>query len=243
MIDKLSKHEIEKLESDWIIKPSAVICARLAETLRQTGKLDESREVADTGLRRWKNNTAITIVLGKCYRDSGLLEKAMESFAAIHQAQPQNLVALLNLAEIHFKKENWGKSVSFYEEYLFECPGDEEARDKLEEARSWKNSPDQIPSELEQDELEQDELEKSTDAFPKTERMNKVLESQGILNEAFSDSEEEEDDDDDDESDGYTPEEEEESSIAEVSPDSLIAFFSEQERKDLKLKPYDGEDE
>ncbi len=234
MTDKLSKHEIEELESDWISKPSAVICARLAETLRQTGKLDESREVADTGLRRWKNNTAITIVLGKCYRDSGLLEKAMESFAAVHQAQPQNLVALLNLAEIHFKKENWGKSVSFYEEYMFECPGDEEARDKLEEARSWKNSPDQIPSEIEQEELEQ-----STDAFPQTERMNKVLESQGILKEVFSEPDEE--DDSVNESDGNTPEEG--AYAVEASPDSLLAFFSEEERKDLKLKPYDGEDE
>ncbi len=242
MTDKLSKHELEKLESDWISKPSAVICARLAETLRQTGKLDESREVADTGLRRWKNNTAITIILGKCYRDSGLLEKAMDSFAAVHQTQPQNLVALLNLAEIHFKKENWSKSISYYEEYLFECPGDEEATDKLEEARSWKNSPDQISSETEEEELEHD-----ADAFPQTERMNKVLESQGILKEAFSESEDEDededDDEDDDESDGYAPEEEEESHIAEASPDSLLAFFSEQERKDLNLKPYDGEDE
>lgn len=243
MTDKLSKHELDKLESDWISKPSAVICARLAETLRQTGKLDESREVADTGLRRWKNNIAIIIVLGKCYRDSGLLEKAMESFATVHLAQPQNLVALLNLAEIHFKKENWSKSVSFYEEYLFECPGDEEARDKLEEARTWKNSPDQISLET-----EEDELEHSTDTFPKTERMNKVLESQGILKEAFSESEveddkEHEDDEeyDDDESDVSTPEEE--TYVAGASPDSLLAFFSEQERKDLNLKPYDGEDE
>ena len=60
MTDRLSKHELERLESDWVSKPSAIICARLAEALRQMGKLDESREVADTGLRRWKNNTSIT---------------------------------------------------------------------------------------------------------------------------------------------------------------------------------------
>ncbi len=229
MTDRLSKHELERLESDWVSKPSAIICARLAEALRQMGKLDESREVADTGLRRWKNNTSITIILGKCYLDSGLLEKAMDSFAAVNTAQPQNLVALVNLAEIYFKKENWDKAVSFYEEYLFECPGDEEARDKLEEARTWKNSPDQIPQEIEEDELEND-----TDAFPKTERMSKVLESQGILAEAFSDPGESEPDEDPAEDELYA---------AEASPDSLLAFFSPEEKKNLKLKPYDGEAE
>jgi tetratricopeptide (TPR) repeat protein len=233
MTDKLSKHELETLESDWVNKPSAVICARLAETLRQMGKLDESREVADTGLRRWKNNISITIVLGKCHRDAGLLEKAMECFAVVNSAQPQNLVALKNLAEIHFQKENWTEAINYFEEYLFEQPGDDEIRDKLEEARAWKNSPDQISSDTEEDEPEDD-----TDAFPKTERMNKVLESQGILKEVFSQSDEEEEDDISDEFD-----QEEETYAAEVSPDSLLAFFSDKEKKDLDLKPYDGEDE
>ncbi|RKZ10550.1 hypothetical protein DRQ25_02580 [Candidatus Fermentibacteria bacterium] len=237
MTGKLSKHELEALEDDWVNKPSAIICARLAETLRQMGKLDESREVADIGLRRWKNNISITIVLGKCHRDAGLLEKAMESFTVVNSAQPQNLVALKNLAEIHFQKENWTEAVSFFEEYLFEQPGDDEVRDKLEEARSWKNSPDQMPFETGEDEPADD-----TDAFPKTERMNKVLESQGILKEVFSNSEEEdEDEDEDDGSDEIT--QEEEAFDAEVSPDSLLAFFSDKEKKDLKLKPYDGDGE
>lgn len=235
MTGKLSKHELEALEDDWVNKPSAIICARLAETLRQMGKLDESREVADTGLRRWKNNISITIVLGKCHRDAGLLEKAMESFTVVNSAQPQNLVALKNLAEIHFQKENWTEAVNYFEEYLFEQPGDDEVRDKLEEARSWKNSPDQIPLEIGEDEPGDD-----TDAFPKTERMNKVLESQGILKEVFSNSDEE-DEDEDDGSGEIT--QEDEAFTAEVSPDSLLAFFSDKEKKDLKLKPYDGEGE
>lgn len=251
MTDRLSKHELEALEDDWVNKPSAIICARLAETLRQMGKLDESREVADTGLRRWKNNISITIVLGKCHRDAGLLEKAMESFALVNSAQPQNLVALKNLAEIHFQKENWTEAVNYFEEYLFEQPGDDEVRDKLEEARSWKNSPDKMPLETGEDEPGEDEPGDDepgddTDAFPKTERMNKVLESQGILKEVFSNSEEDDEDDgSDDISDDGSDEspQEEEVSAAEVSPDSLLAFFSDTEKKDLNLKPYDGEGE
>ncbi|NOQ22618.1 MAG: tetratricopeptide repeat protein [Candidatus Aegiribacteria sp.] len=229
MTDNVSVRELEKLESEWVSNPSSILCSRLAEILRQMGRLDESREVADTGLRRWKNNTSITVVLGKCYRDLGLLEKAMESFETVNSVQPQNLVALKNLAEIHFKKENWSEAVNFFEEYLFEHPGDDEARDKLEEARSWKNSSDQVSLETEEDVPEHD-----SDAFPKTERMNKVLESQGILTKIFSESEETE-------SEGYSMEEE--SYIVETSPDSLIAFFSDEEKQNLNLKPYDSEEE
>ena len=229
MTDNVSRRDLEKAESEWISNPSPMLCARLAEILRQDGRLDESREVAETGLRRWKNNTSINVVLGKCYRESGLLEKAMESFAGVNAAQPQNLVALLNLAEIHFQKKNWSAAINYFEEYSFEQPGDDEVRDKLEEARSMRNSDTQISIETEEDVPEHD-----SEVFPKTERMNRVLKSQGILKEAFSESEETE-------SDGYSLEDD--SFIVGNSPDSLLEFFSDEEKENLHLKPYDGENE
>lgn len=229
MTDNESRRDLEKAESEWINNPSPMLCVRLAEILRQAGRLDESREVAETGLRRWKKNTSITVVLGRCYRDSGLLEKAMESFIEVNSAQPQNLVALLNLAEIHFQKENWSKAVSYFEEYLFEHPGDEDAREELEEAISRKNSSTQIATETEEDVPEHD-----SDVFPKTERMNKVLKSQGILKEAFSGAGETE-------SERYPLEDD--SLIMEDSPDNLLGFFSDEEKQNLHLDPYDAEDE
>ncbi len=229
MADDISRQDLERIESEWVSNPSPMLCARLADTLRHMGRLDESRQVADTGLRRWKNNISITVVLAKCYRDSGLLEKALESFSVVNSTQPQNLVALVNLAEIHFQKENWSEAVNYFEEYLFEHPGDEEARDKLEEARSRKNSSTQIATETEEDIPEHED-----DVFPKTERMNKVLESQGILKEAFSESVEME-------SDEYSLEDD--LFIVGNSPDSLLGFFSDEECKSLKLESYDAEDE
>ncbi len=229
MTDNVSRQELEKIESEWISHPSPMLCARLAEILRQMGRGDECQEVAVTGLRRWKNNTSITVVLGKCYRDSGLLEKALESFAVVNSAQPQNLVALLNLAEIHLQKENWSEAVSYFEEYLFEHPGDEEARDKLEDARSGKNSYAEIAADTEEDLPEED-----IDVFPKTDRMNKVLESQGIGTATSSESEESE-------SEGYALEYD--SNIVDNLPYSLLEFFSDEEKQDLNLNPYDSEDE
>ncbi len=226
MPSNISRRELENIESEWVSNPSPILCARFADILRQMGRYDESRDVADTGLKRWKNNTSITIVLAKCYLDSGLFEKALESFIAVHSAQPQNLVALRNIAEIHFQKENWSEALEYLEEYLFEHPGDEEVRDKLEEARSRMKSSAQMQYDTEEDLSEQEE-----DIYPQTDRMNKILESQGI---------------------NTKPSENPvgtDSAAAEVpftdhiAPGSLLGFFSDEERDSLNLKPYDSEDE
>ena len=227
MVDNTSRQELEKVESDWISNPSPVLCARLADLLRRAGRLDESRSIASTGLARWRNNISISVVLGKCYKDSGLLEKAMETFEKVNSVQPQNLVALRNLAEIHFQKENWSKAIHYLEEYLFEQPGDEEVRDRLEEVKSRKNSSTQISLDVEEDEYESDD-----EVFPKTDRMSKVLESQGIATGAAAESEKKE-------SSGYPIEEE---SITErTTPASLLGFFSDEEKQNLHLQSYDEE--
>lgn len=230
MVDNTSRQELEKVENDWISNPSPVLCARLADLLRRTGRLDESRAIASRGLARWKNNISVSVVLGKCFRDSGLLEKALEIFERVSSSQPQNLVALKNLAEIHLKKENWRKAISYFEEYLFEQPGDEEARDKLEEAKSGRNYSAQESLDAEEDEYETD-----NEVFPKTDRMSKVLESQGINTGAAAES-------DKNESDGY-PIEEEESLAGRTSPSSLLGFFSEDEKQTLHLQTYNEEAE
>jgi len=225
MADKISDQELENIESEWVSNPTQILCARFSDLLRQAGRLDESREIASAGLVSWKNSVSIKVVLGKCYRDSGLLEKAIETFDDVHSLQPQNLVALRNLAEIHFQKGNWIKAVNYYEEYLFEHPGDEEARDKFEEARSKIGSSAQIL-----DNIDKDETEPGDDIFPKTDRMNKVLESQGISTEPTAES-------DDQESGGNHFEED--SQPGGTPPGNLIGFFTEEEKQNLHLKPYD----
>lgn len=229
MADNISRQELEEVRNDWISNPSPILCARFSDLLRRTGRLDESREIANTGLTRWKNNISISVVLGRCYKDSGLLEKAMDIFEKVNSAQPQNLVALRNLAEIHFLKEYWSKAVHCFEEYLFEQPGDEEARDWLEEAKSRKNSSNKISLDVEEEEYESDD-----EVFPKTDRMSKVLESQGIATGAAPESGKTE-------SSGYPIEEE--PTVRRNSPGSLLGFFSDEEKQDLHLKPYDEESE
>jgi len=229
MDDKVSIQELEKVEGEWISNPSPILCARFADLLRRMGRLDESRKVAEKGLNRWEKNTSIEVVLGKCYLDSGLLEKAMEKFSEVHSVQPQNLVALRNLAEIHFRKENWDASIGYFEEYLYEHSGDDEARDRLEEAKSRKNSGSEETVDIGEDMLDTDDS-----VFPNTERMNRVLESQGI---DAGDSDDSEVMDTDDKSVVM------EAFIENDSPGSLMDLFSDDEKKELKLESYYGEDE
>ena len=223
MVDKISDQELENIESEWVSNPTQILCARFSDLLRQTGRLNESRKIASAGLVTWKNSVSIKVVLGKCYRDSGMFKKAIETFENVHSLQPQNLVALRNLAEIHFKRENWARAVNYYEEYLFEHPGDEEARDKLEEARSKIGSSDQTLDGIDKDETEPDD-----EIFPKTDRMNKVLEAQGISTGSSVES--------DDQDSGRI---EEEPQPEGTTSGSLIGFFSEEEKQNLRLKPYD----
>jgi len=187
MTDKVSRAELESVESEWVSNPSPILCARFSELLRRAGRLDESRKTATGGLKRWKNHISITVVLGKCFRDAGLNEKALETFMGVHAVQPQNLVALRNLAEIHCEKGQWSKAADYFEEYLFEHPGDEEVRERLEEAKTKKNSSDEVLQDIEEDNAEPD-----AEVFPNTERMNKVLESQGIDKETDNGSDENE---------------------------------------------------
>ena len=220
--------EIGKLENEWVKHPTATVCARLADLLRQKGRLDESLEMAEIGLRRWNGNTSISIVQGKCFRDSGLLEKALDIFRGAHDAQPQNLVALLNLAQIHFQKKQWNKAVEYLEEYLFEHPGNEEARDLLDDARIKKNS---AKNYYDDDDESADESDTDSGVFPETERMTKVLKSQGIESDLESASEEEVPE--------SSPEEEPEAQIS--SSGSLLGFFSKEEKDEFQLKLYDKE--
>ncbi len=221
--------EIEKLDNEWIKHPSPVICAHLADLLRQVGRLDESLEIAETGLKRWNDNISISIVHGKCYRDSGLLEKALDVFCSVHDAQPQNLVALLNLAQIHFRKKQWNKAVDYLEEYLFEHPGDEEARDLLEDAKIKQSTAKNYYD----DDESTEESDLDSGVFPETERMTKILKSQGIKSDSDSMSEEE----------VSEPPLRDEPDTQILSPDSLLGFFSEEEKDEFQLKPYDKEAE
>ncbi len=242
MANNVSMQELEQVESEWVSNPSPILCARFADLLRQSGRFDESFKIAEEGLKQWKDNSSISVVLGKCYLDAGLLEKALEIFEKVRSAQPQNLVVLRNLAEIYFRREEWDRSVRLFEEYLYENPGDEDAREMQEKARSGKGtSIEDLFSEDGSGVTDDETMGEGTDddhIFPDTDRMKKVLQSQGYASEP---------------SPGTVAPQEETDAAAEypvekdtaferAAPASLLEFFTDSEKEELKLESYDGEE-
>jgi tetratricopeptide (TPR) repeat protein len=222
---------MEELESEWIGNPSPTVCARLADLLRQAGRLEEASELATAGLRKWPGSGTIGIVLGRSHREAGKLESAVEAFETVLAAQPMNLVALRNLGEISFQRRKWRKAVEYLEEYLYEHAADQEAMEMLQQARRNSDTPDPMTDEDEEEpELEDQVSPDPPAAFPETGRMARVLEAQGItppgpIRPAVPDRESP--------PDGEVPE--------PIEPASLFDLFSEEERNELGLSSFEGD--
>jgi len=240
--------EIDDLYQKWISSPSAVVGARLADRLRLTGRLDEAAEVAGQGLEEWPSNLSLQVVLGKCHLDGGKLEEAMEAFLEVRSKDPLNLVALRSLAEIAMRQERWDDAVELIEEYLFENPTDEEAEQLLEKAKlARKEQPSQPaekesqpepepgwePSAEEEPQTATTEEPESTEGFPETRRMEKILAGQAEATE--EDAAEKDDDPGGADIDAGVTENQD----MRREPRSLLDLFSSDEREDLGLRPFE----
>lgn len=138
--------EIRQLYEDWIANPSPVICARLAERLRLAVRNDEALEVARQGQAEWPTNNSVRVVTARCLRSSGDIQLSRSTFEDVLKADPFNLVALKNLAEISLEAGHSSEAVRLFGDYLFENPGDPEAEQMLEEAkRLERNAPAPLP--------------------------------------------------------------------------------------------------
>jgi tetratricopeptide (TPR) repeat protein len=222
---------MEALESEWIGNPSPTVCARLADLLRQTGRLEEASELASAGLRRWPGSSTIGIVLGKSHREAGKLESAIEAFETVLAAQPMNLVALRNLGEICFQRRKWRKAVEYLEEYLLEHAADQDAMEMLQQARRNADTPDPLTDEDEEEpELEDQEQDAPSAAFPETGRMARVLEAQGIT--PPGQTRPAEPDRESPPAGGFSE---------PIEPASLFDLFSEEERNELGLSSFEGD--
>jgi tetratricopeptide (TPR) repeat protein len=133
--------EIKQLYDDWIANPSAVVCARLADRLRQAGRTAEALDVTNRGLEEWPANAAIRLVAGRCLKDNGDTGAARAEFERVLEKDPLNLIALRAVAEIAMSDGRYSDAVRILGDYVFENPADSDAARMLEEAKERERTP------------------------------------------------------------------------------------------------------
>jgi len=120
--------EIEKLERRWMDNPMGVTFAPLAEAYRRAGEQSRALEVLAIGLSQHPAYVPALIVQARCHLDTRSDRAAEESFRAVLQSDPHNLIALKGLADICERTERAGDSLGFINRLLDADPSHEEAR-------------------------------------------------------------------------------------------------------------------
>lgn len=212
------ENEIQELYQEWLSDPSPAVCVRLAGKLRRSGRSEEALDVSRKGLEDWPDNISVNVVFGRCALDQRLFDDAMKVFEKVISIDPLNLIAIKSLAELHFERENWNRSIELCEEYLFEYPGDPEIEEMLDKARKKK-----------EEARREARLTGQDVDFPETGRMASILAAQqsgvpGEPREGGTDAPED------------TTSKRENSSRA---PRSLFDLFTPEECEELGLSSYD----
>ena len=162
-----SEIDIQDLYQKWLSSPTPALCVRLAGQLRHCERNAEALEVSRKGLDSWPENISVNVIFGRCAFDAKLNEEALEIFEKVISIDPLNLIAIRSLAEIHYEKGNWNRSIELFEEYLFEYPGDPEIEEMLKQSREKKK------------EVEREARLTGQDVkYPETGRMASILAAQ-----------------------------------------------------------------
>ena len=210
--------EIQDLYQNWLSEPSPALCVRLASKLRHSGRNTEALEVARKGLDSWQDNISVCVIFGRCALEEKLTSEALEVFDRVVTIDPLNLIAIRSLAEIHFEKGNWNRSIELFEEYLFEYPGDPEIEAMLKKAREKGKEAEREARITGQDV-----------SYPKTGRMASILAAQGEVKDGVNEKK----------SQTVSPDSSNPVEQQNRVPRSLFSLFSPDECKELGLSAYD----
>ena len=105
--------------------------ARLADLLRLDGRYDEAESACLEGLEEFPGYDSGHMVLALTYRDKGEIEKALIEFHTALKCEPENLLALKSIADIHWDAEEFSLARSYYRQVLQRDRYCAEARERV----------------------------------------------------------------------------------------------------------------
>jgi len=112
------ENELQRLQQRQVEQPEGRVFAPLADCLRKLGRLQEALGVCHTGLARHPRYSSAYVILGKIHLERGDDEAAREAFDRVLEFDPQNLLALRQLAELD---ESRGDLVAAAERWELVC--------------------------------------------------------------------------------------------------------------------------
>jgi tetratricopeptide (TPR) repeat protein len=129
------ERQIQFYQRKYELNPHSRAFAPLADLYRKAGRLEEAIEVLEAGLAEHPRYVSALVILARCHVDAGRPTESGGAFARVLALDPDNLVALKNLAEMALTADDNDRAAEFLERVVFLDPTDEFAATRLEALR------------------------------------------------------------------------------------------------------------
>jgi len=103
---------LEKLRERFERDPDSLVFAQYADQLRKAGDYDEAIRVLELGLQKHPNYATGYLVLGRCYREMGNFQSAMEQLQRAVELDSQSILANRELAEVYVRLEKTENAIT-----------------------------------------------------------------------------------------------------------------------------------
>lgn len=103
----------------------------VADEHRRQGRPREAIDILEAGLAQSPSSVAGFVALGRLLHQTGQLDKAIESFQAALKLDPQNLVAIRQLGEVHLARGEKVEAIKRLKLFRGLSPGDREVAELI----------------------------------------------------------------------------------------------------------------
>ncbi|MHB8800219.1 MAG: tetratricopeptide repeat protein [Thermoanaerobaculia bacterium] len=103
----------------------------VADEHRREGRPREAIDILEAGLAQNPSSVAGCVALGRLFQQTGQLDKAIDSFQSALKLDPQNLVAIRQLAEVHLARGEKVEAIKRLKLFRGLSPGDREVAELI----------------------------------------------------------------------------------------------------------------